>query len=151
MIAPIPDDYRRGEVEFVLSRTEAGVYIGAATWLGFSHQGMVREIAPALPALRHRIHLGAGANLEGPELDFDAFFAQDHLRRHPPAELDRRAPGADDVFLVMYTSGTTGEPKGVVHSYNTLYGITRAMIESASLGAEDVITSPGGMTGLAGC
>ena len=150
VIAPIPVDYRRREVEFVLSRTEAGVYIGAAAWLGFSHQGMVRELAPALPALRHRLHLGAGGNLEGPELDFDAFFAQDHLRHHPPAELDRRAPGADDVFLVMYTSGTTGEPKGVVHSYNTLYAITRAMIESASLGPDDVITSPGGMTGLAG-
>jgi cyclohexanecarboxylate-CoA ligase len=150
VIAPIPVDYRRREVEFVLSRTEAGVYIGAAAWLGFSHQTMVRELAPALPALRHRLHLGAGGSLEGPELDFDAFFAQDHLRRHPPAELDRRAPGADDVFLVMYTSGTTGEPKGVVHSYNTLYAITRAMIESAALGADDVITSPGGMTGLAG-
>jgi cyclohexanecarboxylate-CoA ligase len=150
VVAPIPVDYRRREVEFVLSRTEAGVYIGASSWLGFSHQGMVRELAPALPALRHRLHLGAGGSLEGPELDFDAFFAQDHLRHHPPAELDRRAPGADDAILVMYTSGTTGEPKGVVHSCNTLYAITRAMIESASLGADDVITSPGGMTGLAG-
>jgi cyclohexanecarboxylate-CoA ligase len=149
VIAPIPVDYRRREVEFVLSRTEAGVYIGASAWLGFSHQDLVRELAPALPALRHRIHVAAGTNLQDQELDFDAFFAADHLQRHPPAELDRRAPSADDVFLVMYTSGTTGEPKGVVHSYNTLYAITRAMIESASLGANDVISSPGGMTGLA--
>jgi cyclohexanecarboxylate-CoA ligase len=150
VIAPIPVDYRRREVEFVLARTEAAVYIGPSTWLGFSHQDLVRELAPALPALRHRLHVAAGASLAAGELDFEAFFAADHLQRHPIAELDRAAPGADDVFLVMYTSGTTGEPKGVVHSYNTLHAITRAVTETAALGAGDVITTPAGMTGFIG-
>jgi cyclohexanecarboxylate-CoA ligase len=150
VLAPIPVDYRRREVEFVLSRTEAGVYIGPSAWLGFSHQELVRELAPALPALRHRIHLAAAGPLAGGELDFDAFFAGDHLQRHPAGELDRRAPAADDVFLVMYTSGTTGEPKGVVHSYNTLHAITRAVTETAALGAGDLITTPAGMTGFIG-
>jgi len=150
VIAPIPVDYRRREVEFVLSRTEATVYIGPSLWLGFSHVDLLRELAPALPMLRHRIHLAAGPGLHEPELDFDAFFSADHLQRHPPAELDRRAPGADDVFLVMYTSGTTGEPKGVVHSYNTLYAITRAVTETAALGAGDIVTTPSGLTGFVG-
>ncbi|HEX7843202.1 MAG TPA: AMP-binding protein [Kofleriaceae bacterium] len=149
VIAPIPVDYRRREVEFVLSRTEAVAYIGPSAWLGFSHQELLRELAPALPALRHRIHIGS-ANLQGSELDFEAFFAADHLRRHPAAELARRRPGADDVFLVMYTSGTTGEPKGVIHSYNTLHAITRAVAETAQLGAGDVVTTPSGMTGFIG-
>ncbi|HEX3478852.1 MAG TPA: AMP-binding protein [Kofleriaceae bacterium] len=149
VIAPIPVDYRRREVEFVLSRTAAGVYIGPAAWLGFSHQGLMRELAPALPALRHRVLIGAGEPEPG-ELDFEAQFSADHAGRHPPAELDRRAPGADDVFLVMYTSGTTGEPKGVVHSYNTLYAITRAVTETAALGAGDVVTTPSGVTGMIG-
>ena len=152
VIAPIPVDYRRREVEFVLSRTAAGVYIGPSVWLGFSHQGLLRELAPALPALRHRVLIGAGQGVttEPGELDFEAYFSADRAQRVPPAELDRRAPGADDVFLVMYTSGTTGEPKGVVHSYNTLYAITRAVTETAALGAGDVITTPSGVTGMIG-
>jgi cyclohexanecarboxylate-CoA ligase len=151
VVAPIPVDYRRRETEFVLARTEAAVYIGPASWLGFSHRGLLREMAPALPALRHRVLLDAGDDLAPGELEFDAWFADPvHSRRHARAELDRRAPGADDVFLVMYTSGTTGEPKGVVHSYNTLYAITRALRDSAGLGAADVITTPSGVTGLVG-
>ena len=150
VIAPLPVDYRRREVEFVLSRTEAAVYIGPTVWLGFSHQNLLRELAPAVPTLRHRIHVAAGADLADHELDFDRFFSADHLARHPPAALDRRAPSADDVFLVMYTSGTTGEPKGVIHSYNTLYAIVRAMAQTASLGADDIITTPSGVTGMVG-
>jgi len=153
VIAPVPVDYRRREVELVLGRTEASVYIGPAAWLGFSHQELLRELAPGLPALRHRVFMAPNAGprpeLGRGELDFDAQFAG-ATPRHPASELDRRSAEADDVFLVMYTSGTTGEPKGIVHSHNTLYAITRALVETAGLGPDDVITTPSPMTGLVG-
>jgi cyclohexanecarboxylate-CoA ligase len=145
VLAPIPVDQRRREVGFVLERSAARVYIGPATWLGFSHQHLLRELAPELPALRHRI-LVAPAELAAGELDFAAFFAADH----PAADLDRLAPGPDDAFLVMYTSGTTGEPKGVIHSHNTLDAITRAVADTAGITAADVVTTPSGMTGFIG-
>lgn len=147
VVAPIPADYRRREVEFVLARTEAVVYVGPATWMRFSHRDLLRELAPDLPALRHRIFIDLDDAHSG-ELDFAAWLAA-----APPismADLDRRAPAADDVFLVMYTSGTTGEPKGVVHAYNTLYAIVRAVSESAEITAADVVHSPSGMTGMIG-
>ena len=159
VIAPLPVDYRRREVELVLGRTEAQVYIGPAAWLGFSHQQLLRELAPGLPALRHRVFLtpspepkaGPRLELDRGELDFEAhFLAAGATPRHAAGELDRLSAGADDVFLVMYTSGTTGEPKGIVHSHNTLYAITRALVETAGLGSDDVITTPSPMTGLVG-
>ncbi|HWL84503.1 MAG TPA: AMP-binding protein [Polyangiaceae bacterium] len=150
IVAPIPVDYRSRELAFILQRTEAPLYIGPAAWMGFSHRDMLREIAATTPSLRWRALVGLDGEAGAGELDFDAHFNLSRDERHPPEELDRLAPSADDVCLVMYTSGTSGEPKGVVHSYNTLYAATRALAETMGLGGHDVIGSPSPVTGLAG-
>jgi cyclohexanecarboxylate-CoA ligase len=52
--------------------------------------------------------------------------------------LIERRPGADDVIQIMFTSGTTGEPKGVMHTSNTLYSTTRPLAERMRLDATDI-------------
>jgi cyclohexanecarboxylate-CoA ligase/acyl-CoA synthetase len=39
-----------------------------------------------------------------------------------PLGSDRGEPGPSDPFLLLYTSGTTAAPKGVVHAYRTMLG-----------------------------
>ena len=43
----------------------------------------------------------------------DGWLAADALEVVP---VESRAPSEDDVVVMMYTSGTTGKPKGVVHT-----------------------------------
>jgi acyl-CoA synthetase len=45
----------------------------------------------------------------------------------------------DSIVYLAFTSGTTGEPKGVMHSDNTLLANARAMAVDWQLGAESVI------------
>ncbi|MBL7498824.1 AMP-binding protein [Frankia sp. CNm7] len=55
-----------------------------------------------------------------------------------PEPIVPEAPaGAGDIAVVLYTSGTTSAPKGVLHSHQTLLAETRAMAAAARLGPAD--------------
>ncbi|MDF2697821.1 MAG: Long-chain-fatty-acid--CoA ligase [Labilithrix sp.] len=61
----------------------------------------------------------------------------------PESELDARiaAQKPDDVCTLIYTSGTTGEPKAVMISHTNLVWTARAIIDSLSFSADEVILS----------
>jgi acyl-CoA synthetase len=50
-------------------------------------------------------------------------------------------PDPDGVLYLAFTSGTTGQPKGVMHSDNTLLGNARAIVADWSLTPDDVIAT----------
>ena len=65
-----------------------------------------------------------------------------------PAELAAASPGAPlprphatDTALLQYTSGSTGDPKGVVLSHQNLLANIRAMGQTLGVGPEDVFVS----------
>jgi cyclohexanecarboxylate-CoA ligase len=156
VVNPIIPILRRREVQFMLERCESPVCVVPDVWRGFSHAGMMAEILPAVPTLRHVVVLGASspagaeARFDG-AVDFERHFVRTPWEeRHPAAELDALAPGPDELTQIMFTSGTTGEPKGVMHGHNTLYAATRAEAEALGLGGEDIVTIPSPMTHQAG-
>jgi acyl-CoA synthetase (AMP-forming)/AMP-acid ligase II len=70
-----------------------------------------------------------------------------------------RAPAGDDALpavdpaaaiVVMYTSGTTGRPKGVLHSHYTYDYRVRSMAETWSIGPSDVVFMPSPVTHITG-
>src|SRR3546814_4190320 len=50
----------------------------------------------------------------------------------------------------MYTSGTTGRPKGVLHSHNTIDTEIQAVTRFLGLGEDDVILMPSPVTHITG-
>jgi fatty-acyl-CoA synthase len=56
-------------------------------------------------------------------------------KSHPPVLMHVRKP--DDLFRLMYTSGTTDRPKGVIHTYDNFYWKSIDHVIALGLGEND--------------
>ena len=82
-------------------------------------------------------------------IDFDEFFCDIAWEQtHQLPELSDLH--ADDVALLLFTSGTTGAPKAVAHSHNTLSAGAIALPKVWGWGSDIVVSVPHPMTHLAG-
>jgi acyl-CoA synthetase (AMP-forming)/AMP-acid ligase II len=59
-------------------------------------------------------------------------------------------PGANDIKLLMYTSGTTGPAKGVLHTHNTLGAEIRNFVRHLGLPEGLVVLMPSPLTHITG-
>ena len=80
--------------------------------------------------------LAAGLPI-GVEVDAAAQRNSTRLAPHAPPPANMRAAKASDLFRLMYTSGTTDRPKGVMHSYSNFYWKSSDHIVALGLGAAD--------------
>ena len=95
IVVPMSIRQRKPETEFILTQCEAA---------GLIYQGDLAAHLPdraALPALRECFVVG-----DGPGTPFAALMT--------PATAPAAAIGEEDVFSLLYTSGTTGRPKGAM-------------------------------------
>jgi acetyl-CoA synthetase len=63
-----------------------------------------------------------------------------------PTEFDTATTGAEEPAIIMYTSGTTGPPKRVVHAHRIVLGVLPSHVTSIrnmDLQANDVLYTPG--------
>jgi cyclohexanecarboxylate-CoA ligase len=133
------------ELGQLLEMTRAKVAVVAGSYDGIDYGERLRQVAPT--TLRHRVVVGDAAATGA--VDFTGFFTATRWERtHPVSSLP--LPQADEVAQIVFTSGTTGRPKGVAHSYNTMYAATRAFSDIYRMGPEDAVAIPHYLTHLAG-
>ncbi len=110
-------DFRSREVEFILGFTEARVLIVPRAFRGFDYLAMIEGLRPRLPKLEHVFVVGHDV----PEGCFDLrrFLDEGGEPEVSPEVLRARRPHADQLSRTAFTSGTTGNPKAVLHVHNT--------------------------------
>jgi acyl-CoA synthetase (AMP-forming)/AMP-acid ligase II len=113
--SPVIPFYRDREVGFALRESKAEYFAVPGEWRGFDHTGMARR-------------LGAKG----------VFEAYDVLPDGDPAALPAPPAEGTSVRWIYWTSGTTSDPKGVLHSDRSLIAGGSCLAHALRLSAADV-------------
>ncbi|MBI3630060.1 MAG: AMP-binding protein, partial [Candidatus Rokubacteria bacterium] len=135
VVNPIPPTYRAGELRFMLGLLESQVAIIPAAFRGFSYTEMLAALRPELSRLEHVfVARGDAPDRMKPFAALTDTAWEARAGRRP-------LPGTDPdaVHEVVFTSGTTGEPKGVMHTPNTTLSTVYGVIERLGFSERDVL------------
>ena len=105
-------DFRARELEYILKFSGSRAYVCPREFKDFDYVAMAKSLRQAMPGLEHVIVAGGAAegahDLDQGLRDCLPMSGEHGVRMDP-----------DEIFRMAFTSGTTGDPKCVLHSFNS--------------------------------
>lgn len=129
--------YRQREVGYILGHAETALLLIPDRYRNFDYTGMVAGLWPELPHLKDVFVVGE--EIPDGMHRFDTFLETPWEDEVPAATIEAARPDPNSVATLMFTSGTTAEPKGVMHTHNTIVAATMQLKGSFGFDSDDVI------------
>ena len=141
-VVPLNTRYTGREAAEILDRSRASALLLADGFLGRSFSGMLTDAlaaddaeTPTLDSLRVIVNMD-DVDSSGC-LGWSEFLAQGEAVSDETLRAALDAVDPDDLDDILYTSGTTGRPKGVMSAHRQTIGVAHAWATGANLSSED--------------
>jgi cyclohexanecarboxylate-CoA ligase len=134
---PLIPIYRAREVGFMVGLAKSKVIVVPKQFRGFDYPAMVAGLRAESPSLEHVLVVDGDG---GPgTTSWSDFIATPWEQQRDPTELPGLRPDPNEVTLLIFTSGTTGEPKGVMHTHNTVVAANNPLPDRLGISSDSVI------------
>ena len=130
-LVPFNTRFKAAETAYVLEKADIGLLLAADDFMGADRVAELRSYAPGLRALRQVVTVPRPGTRGGPA--WETFLARGHDVTLDTAQARLDAIGPDDTSDIMFTSGTTGSPKGVPLRHGTAMRLYEAMNDALCL------------------
>ena len=98
------------EMEYIINHCEAKVFIVQDQWVDHVN-GMKKNLSTVQKYISFAVENSS----------FDGYLSYEDLLAKASGEEPATAVGSDDIWVIMYTGGTTGKPKGVMRTHASLF------------------------------
>ncbi|MGW6300618.1 AMP-binding protein [Peribacillus butanolivorans] len=134
---PLIPIYRDREIGYMVEMAESKMIVVPDSFRGFYYPAMIERLSHKWPSLEHIYVIGD--EVPNGMKSFSSLLEEPWEERMDASILDEIIHDPNDVTEIIFTSGTTGSPKGVMHTHNTLCVSTNYWIDHLHLTSDDVL------------
>jgi HIP---CoA ligase len=145
VLVPLSSRFKGGEAAHVLGKARARTLFSVSAFLGYDYPAMLRDwlaqAGRALPELREVVLLDGQ---DAADTSWDRYLARGDEVGEGAARARIAAVAGDDLSDILFTSGTTGRPKGALSTHAQVIRLFEAWADIVGLrhGDRYLIVSP---------